>query len=243
MRVGDTVRRPVGAWTPAVHALLRHLEEVGFEASPRVLGIDAKGREMLTFCEGVSLSLEAPQLLESLVTVAKAGALVVGLRTAVRSFVAPANAQWWRGSPDPIPGSLVIHGDLAPWNVIVNGEDWKLIDWDAAGPGRFEWEAAYTLHTFGQLWPESGLLDDEVVARIRAFGEGANLSSAALREVVELVPRRTLGIADMIERLAAKDHPAFTLLQQEGHALSWRAASDHVAARLSAWLRKLGGAT
>lgn len=27
VRIGDTVRRPSGAWTPAVHALLRHLED------------------------------------------------------------------------------------------------------------------------------------------------------------------------------------------------------------------------
>ena len=27
VRVGDTVRRPVGAWTPAVHNLLQHLEQ------------------------------------------------------------------------------------------------------------------------------------------------------------------------------------------------------------------------
>lgn len=27
-RVGDTIRRPVGEWTPAVHALLTHLESV-----------------------------------------------------------------------------------------------------------------------------------------------------------------------------------------------------------------------
>ena len=36
IRHGDTILRPAGPWTPAVHALLRHLEEVGFPASPRV---------------------------------------------------------------------------------------------------------------------------------------------------------------------------------------------------------------
>jgi len=30
VRVGDTVRRPVGPRTPAVHALLRHFERVGW---------------------------------------------------------------------------------------------------------------------------------------------------------------------------------------------------------------------
>ena len=48
VRVGDTVRRRAGPWTPAVHALLRYLESAGFEA-PRVVGMDAQGREVLGF--------------------------------------------------------------------------------------------------------------------------------------------------------------------------------------------------
>jgi len=34
VRVGDTVRRPVGSWTPAVHALLNHLHRAGFRGAP-----------------------------------------------------------------------------------------------------------------------------------------------------------------------------------------------------------------
>ena len=50
-RRGDTVLRPAGPWTPAVHALLRHLERAGFAGSPRVVGdgYDGQGREVLTF--------------------------------------------------------------------------------------------------------------------------------------------------------------------------------------------------
>ncbi|HKW77884.1 MAG TPA: aminoglycoside phosphotransferase family protein, partial [Candidatus Limnocylindria bacterium] len=51
VRVGDTVRRRTGPWTPAVHALLRHLEKRGFPA-PRVRGIDERGREILGYIEG-----------------------------------------------------------------------------------------------------------------------------------------------------------------------------------------------
>jgi hypothetical protein len=54
VRHGDTILRPAGPWTPAVHALLRHLEEVGFPASPQVVGdgYDDRGREVLTYVEG-----------------------------------------------------------------------------------------------------------------------------------------------------------------------------------------------
>ena len=51
VRVGDTVRRTTGPWTPAVHALLRFLEERDFPA-PRARGIDEQGREVLEYIEG-----------------------------------------------------------------------------------------------------------------------------------------------------------------------------------------------
>ena len=52
MRVGDTVRRPAGPHTPAVHELLLYLRAAGFEGAPRPLGIDERGREVLTFIRG-----------------------------------------------------------------------------------------------------------------------------------------------------------------------------------------------
>lgn len=52
VRVGDTVRRPLGEHSPLVHRVLRHLEQVGFEGAPRLLGVDDRGREILTFVEG-----------------------------------------------------------------------------------------------------------------------------------------------------------------------------------------------
>ncbi len=39
VRVGETVRRPAGSWTPAVHELLDYLAEKGFIAAPRAIGV------------------------------------------------------------------------------------------------------------------------------------------------------------------------------------------------------------
>ena len=52
VRVGDTVRRAAGPWTPTIHALLRHVRAAGFDAVPEPLGIDEKGREILSFVPG-----------------------------------------------------------------------------------------------------------------------------------------------------------------------------------------------
>ncbi|MFI1834323.1 hypothetical protein [Streptomyces olivaceoviridis] len=45
-------RRPVGPHSPFVHRLLRHLEDVGFDAAPRLLGTDDEGRGILGFQHG-----------------------------------------------------------------------------------------------------------------------------------------------------------------------------------------------
>ena len=50
VRIGDTVRRPAGPWSPNVHALLRHLE--GFPGVPRVVAEPADGYEHLSFLPG-----------------------------------------------------------------------------------------------------------------------------------------------------------------------------------------------
>lgn len=52
VRVGDTVRRPVKEKSAFVHDVLRHLELRGFDRVPRFLGIDEKGRAMLTYISG-----------------------------------------------------------------------------------------------------------------------------------------------------------------------------------------------
>ena len=41
VRVGETVRRPMGSWSPAVHALLDHFERVGLFIHRRNLGYEA----------------------------------------------------------------------------------------------------------------------------------------------------------------------------------------------------------
>jgi hypothetical protein len=55
VRVGDTVRRPQRSRSAATHALLLHLEAVGFEGAPRFLGVDSRGREVLSYIPGATV--------------------------------------------------------------------------------------------------------------------------------------------------------------------------------------------
>jgi hypothetical protein len=57
-RIGGTVHRTAGPWTPAVHALLEYLAPRA-EHIPRVLGFDEQGREILTFLPGRVVDIDA----------------------------------------------------------------------------------------------------------------------------------------------------------------------------------------
>jgi hypothetical protein len=50
--VGDTVRRPVGPYSPLVHALPAHLESAGFDGALRFLGSDSRGRAVRGCVDG-----------------------------------------------------------------------------------------------------------------------------------------------------------------------------------------------
>src|SRR3712207_2187978 len=93
VRVGDTVRRATGPWTPAIHALLLHLEARGFDGAPRVLGRDPVGREVLSYLAGRT----APASLDNLRSddvLAAVARLTRCYHDVAASFVAPAGAAW-----------------------------------------------------------------------------------------------------------------------------------------------------
>jgi len=60
VRVGNTVRRGAGPWTPTIHAFMRHLRSSGFETVPEPLGIDDRGREIISFLPGAPLTYPLP---------------------------------------------------------------------------------------------------------------------------------------------------------------------------------------
>jgi len=52
VRIGDTVHRQVGIRAGFVHELLGFFERAGWPGAPRFLGLDARGREIVSFVDG-----------------------------------------------------------------------------------------------------------------------------------------------------------------------------------------------
>lgn len=142
-RVGDTVRRPMHAWSATIHELLRHLEEVGFPYAPRVLGIDADGREVLTYLEGESGPDGWGQVVPDAGLVAMAE-LLRDYHAAVAGF--RPERPWAGKDGAPAGDELVCHGDFGPWNLVWRGgRPVGILDWDYAWPQPPVHDVAYAL--------------------------------------------------------------------------------------------------
>ncbi|WP_192809772.1 phosphotransferase [Actinomadura rudentiformis] len=181
VRVGDTVRRPVGPHSPAVHGLLRHLERVGFEGAPRLLGMDEQGREILSWVQGDAPARPLPPYAvteEALVGVAR---LVRGYHDAVSSYEAPDDAPWdtaasnLDGEPE-----IIGHCDVTPENVVFrDGVPVALIDFDLARPTTRLYDVVTALRHWAPIadpCDRDGLLYGvDVGRRMRVFCDGYGL--------------------------------------------------------------------
>lgn len=172
-RRGDVLLRDAGEWSVAVHALLRHLERVGFTGAPRVVstGFDDRGRETLTYIAGEVINPQpwADDAISAL------GGLLRGLHDATASFAVPTDAVWRHWFPRDLggPRRIIGHGDTAPWNVVSRGGlPVALIDWEFAGPIDPQVELAQA------CWLNARLFDDVVAAR-----EGLAAPDARARQV------------------------------------------------------------
>jgi hypothetical protein len=142
--IGGVIHKPAAPWTSTVHALLRHLEEAGFDGAPRALGFDDQGREMLTYLPGDTVGDQSPwpAWVWSDSTLIQVGRWVRRLHDATANFVPPEEERWFIDGTVQ-PGLIVGHQDAAPYNAVMDGE--RLVgfcDWDIAAPSSREFDLA-----------------------------------------------------------------------------------------------------
>jgi Ser/Thr protein kinase RdoA (MazF antagonist) len=229
VRVGGTVRKPVNGATPAVHALLDHLASCGFDGAPRALGLDEAGRQMLEYVPGEAADALPPMDGGQLLAV---GALIRRLHDATATFAAPPAAAWDVVIP-PDREELICHNDLAPWNLVCDGERMVFIDWDGAGPGSRLWDLAYAAHGFVPFAP--GGDPERDAPRLRALVDGYGASERQRAELPELIEAHTRGMAELLHAAAVTGAQPWARLLAEGHAEHWGPAADYVGAHLARW--------
>ena len=232
VRVGDTVRRPTGPYTPAVHRLLEHFESVGLEGVPRVLGFDERGREILTHLSGEAALAPVPPGDELVFAL---GGFLRAMHDCQAGFTIDPDAEWQRLVGAPATGEVVCHNDLFWPNVIVDdGQRVGVIDWDLAAPGPRLHDLASAANYWVPLRPDEhaeawGLPTDRRRERIHALCDGYGLPPAERSGLLEAVLERA-AIALATTHLWGRDE------RRPGWAHMWDRDQDRYLIERDAWL-------
>ncbi|GAA3343737.1 phosphotransferase [Amorphoplanes nipponensis] len=239
---GGVVLKKAGPWAAGVIALLRHLEDEGFEGAPRVVGdgYAPDGRLAVTYVPGGSAHPRAwsPE------AAAEIGRLLRRLHSATAGFRPPVGAQWQPSWLRELDGERTVHGhcDPGPWNIVgVGGSPRALIDWEFAGPVDPVWELA------AATWLNAQLHDDDIAAlhglpdaatrarQARAIVDGYGLARAQRASF----PERLLDVAVHSARAEALAHgvtaQSTAAVAADGYpvlwGITWRARSASWIAR------------
>lgn len=212
VRDGIDVLRPSGPQTPALHAYLRALRVAGFDGAPEPVGVDADGRERLRYIEGEVPVVPYPgwsQTDEALGSVAR---LLRRLHDAARQFD-PDGLTWNPALADPAGGTIVVHNDVEPSNVVFrDGSAVALIDVEFAAPGR----PIYDLAHLCRLWvPIDAAVDRARVgwghadwpARLRLAADAYGLDAAGRAELLPAIDDALDTLEAAVRRSVASGDP------------------------------------
>jgi hypothetical protein len=248
---GRTVHRPTGPWTPAVHALLRHLEAAGFDGAPRLVGYDERGREVVEFIEGAVPWPEAHHdLLGPEGAVRRVGQLLRRFHDAVAGFH-PGDDAVWRFpemQADALPflddrGLIVCHNDPGAWNLVMGPGRWAFVDWDAAGPRPPIWDVAYCAAGIVPISPtptHAGWTQVvPVVPRLRALADGYGLDHEDLAKLPEIIAARIRSSYRHMQRRAAAGIAPWDELWVNGHGQAWAAMLAFAETNAARWSAEL----
>jgi Ser/Thr protein kinase RdoA (MazF antagonist) len=230
-RVGDTVRRPLRPSAPGVHALLRHLENVGFEGAPRVLGVDGQLREVLSYVPGHAVIAPPPGWALTDAALRTVGELLRRFHDAAAGFD-PSPYTWSHRPPPPHHAGGMLHNDPNLDNVVFrDGRAVALIDFDLASPGAPLWDVAATARLWAPLRSPADVADGRrgrALARTRILVDAYGLDEAGRMGLVDAVRASHDWICAIVADGAAHGVPGF--------AAYWGPDAAERARRTDAWL-------
>ncbi|PEL13745.1 phosphotransferase [Bacillus sp. AFS017336] len=225
-RSGNTVRRELKPESTKIHQLLKHLEKKGYIYAPKFLGIDEKGREVLSFIEGEAGNDPLKEYMWSDDSLKEIAKMLRLYHNAVSDF--PISDDWEPIDNTPKNMEVICHNDFARYNIIFNREKpVGIIDFDVAGPGPRLWDIAYTLYTCvplsrfylsenGEEVYNSHLHNaDRIKQRVSLFFESYGEKEEV--DYLKMVLLRIEGLCKTIKRKANEGDVAFQKMIDDGH--------------------------
>lgn len=165
VRIGDYVHKALGVNYRFAHKVLRYLAEKGFLYTPRIKGIDAKGREIMTYIDGQPVVADPVPLEISL----QAIKILRNFHDLLSRFENISSEQ------------TICHSDYAPWNVLEkDGVIVGIIDFDELHIGRRVDDLSYAIWTFVDLGSDNQHFGtqqqiEQLVKLIKAYGSDIDL--------------------------------------------------------------------
>jgi len=199
VRRGDEVLRTPGERAGFVQEVLTELE--AWDGAPRFLGMDADGRERLSFIDGY-VAWETPW--KPAVTSPEALRSVGRL---VREFHDLTAGTTLAGDQE-----VVCHNDLSPKNTVYTADGTRataFIDWDLAAPGPRINDIAFSCWQYAELGDVA-----RVVPQWRALLEGYGPADATA--LIPAILQWQSRAADGIDTAAQAGNPAMQHLQHLG---------------------------
>ena len=134
----------MGPNSPFVHDLLRYLQIVGFDGAPRLLGVDERGREVLSFVEG-EVPHDHGEYRPSEARLARVAAMIRRFHDTTAGSDLAADAE------------IVAHNELGPHNTVFAGDEpVAFIDWDDAAPGTRLFDLSNAIWSFANVGEGGG---------------------------------------------------------------------------------------
>jgi len=204
-RIGQTVRRATGPWSPAVANLLTILQVKGVDGVPQYLGQDEQGRETLTYLPGEVAQYPLPSWLWTEQILIDAAQLLRRIHDASEPLIRAKDLVWRQPSHQPV--EVICHNDFAPYNLVFSdGQLVGVIDFDMASPGPRIWDLAYLAYRLVPFCEDAGRhapRHDHRLARldslISAYGWAYSQPN-----VFRTIADRLIELADWTETQAAE---------------------------------------
>ncbi len=235
-RIGDTVQRPAGPWTPATQALLQHLHQQGFHGAPTPHGITNDGNELVSFIPGHVSNYPLSAAAKSTTALTSAATLLRDFHRASATFLtAKTQAYTWQLPARP-NADVICHGDFAPYNVVLNGETAiAIIDFDTAHPAPRLWDIAYALYRWAPFTRPDNTdgfgSTAQQIQRATLFCDHYGLDAKERSALPLLIVERLYVMVDTIVNGAAQGNTAFQANLADGHHLLYIADAEYVKAQ------------
>lgn len=236
-RQDNYIFRPAAGWSSHVHDFLKYLHSKGFDKVPYPYGIDNEGIEKLSYVEGTVYNDLLPDEVKSDETLISFCNLIKQFHDLGETYVKTLTGQEQWMLPVRTPVETMCHGDLAPYNITIEGKKAiGIIDFDTLHPGPRLWDISYALYRWIPLMSPDNIenfgSDEDKKRRMKLFLQTYGLTDISYSEIINQVIKRLEYLVEFMKKEAAAGNSTFQQHIDAGHLDIYLRDIDYMANQL-----------